>query len=111
MAYDPELAERVRDCLAHLEDVTEKKMFGGLGFMVGGSMAVAAGSKGQLMVRVLKDETAAALELPGTSEVVMRGRPMRGWVDVDTSALDEAALDGWVARGVDAARRAAAAKA
>ena len=106
MAYDPELAERVRDCLAHLEDVTERKMFGGLGFMVGGSMAVAAGSNGQLMVRVPREETAAALEQPGTSEVVMRGRPMRGWVDVDTAALDETALEGWVSRGVDAARRA-----
>ena len=106
MAYDPELAERVRDCLAHVEDVTEKKMFGGLGFMVDGSMAVAAGSRGQLMVRVRTDETALALEQPGTSEVVMRGRPMRGWVDVATAALDDDELDAWVTRGVDAARLA-----
>jgi TfoX/Sxy family transcriptional regulator of competence genes len=107
MAYDLELAERVRDCLAHLEDVTEKKMFGGLAFLVGGSMAVAAGSDGQLMVRLPKDETAAALEGEGVSEVVMRGRPMRGWVDVDAGVLDEPALDAWVRRGADAARLAA----
>jgi TfoX/Sxy family transcriptional regulator of competence genes len=96
----------VRDCVAHLEDVTEKKMFGGLAFLVGGSMAVAAGSDGQLMVRVRRDETAAALEREGVSEVVMRGRPMRGWVDVDAGALEETALDAWVRRGVDAARLA-----
>jgi len=109
MAYDRELAERVRDSLAHLEDMTEKKMFGGLAFLVGGSMAVAAANAGQLMVRLPKDQVPDALEAEGVTEVVMRGRPMRGWIYVDTSALaSETALDAWIERGVEAARLAAA---
>ena len=99
MAYDVELAERVRRRLADVDGVTEKKMFGGLAFLVDGSMAVTARHSGHLMVRVPRE--------PGVGEVDMRDRPMNGWVDVDPAVVDsDAALAGWVDRGVAAARSA-----
>ena len=104
-----ELAERVRRCLAEVDGVTEKKMFGGLAFLVDGSMAVTARNGDHLMVRVPKDQTSDVLREPGVSEVVMRGRPMNGWVDVDPAVVDadaDAALATWVDRGVAAARAA-----
>jgi hypothetical protein len=108
MAYDPELADRIRDCLADREDVTEKAMFGGLAFLVAGSMAVTASGQGGLMVRVAPEDTESLLELPGVEEVVMRGRSMRGWVRVATDQVArEADLEAWVHRGVTAAARAA----
>ena len=107
MAYDEQLAERVRDSLAHLGDVTEKRMFGGLAFLVGGAMAVTSSGEGGLMVRVGKERTEQLLDLPGVEAVVMRDRPMRGWVRVDTTELaDDADLERWVATGVRAARAA-----
>ncbi len=107
MAYDVELAERVRRRLADVDGVTEKKMFGGLAFLVDGSMAVTARHSGHLMVRVPKERTADVLREPGVGEVVMRDRPMNGWVDIDPAVVDsDAALGAWVDRGVAAARSA-----
>lgn len=105
MAYDEALAERVRDELIGETGVTERKMFGGLGFMVDTRMAVAAGSGGDLMVRA--DPASAETWVDGATvrPMHMSGRPVRGWVLVAVDALvDDAALATWVARGVSYAR-------
>src|SRR3954469_19933034 len=105
MAYDEELAERIRGMLGDIP-VTEKKMFGGLAFLVGGNMSVAASGQGGLLVRHDPAETDALLAEPGAAEFDMGGRgPMKGWLRVDESALgDEETLGAWVQRGVGYAR-------
>ena len=104
MAYSEELAERVRDVLDTDREVIEKKMFGGLGFMVDGAMAVACGSKGSLMVRALPEDSDELVERPGASQMEMGGRSMKGWILVDASAVEtDDALADWVAIGVAAA--------
>jgi TfoX/Sxy family transcriptional regulator of competence genes len=105
VAYDEDLADRIRELMAGEADVTEKRMFGGLAFLVAGNMSVAASGQGGLMVRVDPDETDALVEAPHAEPFVMRGRPMRGWVRVGTEGL--LAVDGlepWVRRGVAYAR-------
>ena len=105
MAYDEELAARTRELLADEPGVTEKRMFGGLAFLVRGNMAVAASGKGGLMVRVKRKETDALLEQPHTRPFEMRGREMQGWLWVDTEGLvTEHELVEWVKRGVSCAR-------
>lgn len=100
MAYDEQLADRIRDALADRGDVTERKMFGGLGFMVSGNMAVAAASLGSLMVRVDPADADEHLARGGVERMVMRGKSMNGWLLVERKALDdEAALDHWVGVG------------
>ena len=105
MAYDEDLAHRIR---AHLggERVTEKRMFGGLAFLVGGNMSVAASGGGGLLVRVDPAENDALLAEPGAQEFAMGGRgPMKGWLRVDPAVLDDdETLRRWVRRGVDYAR-------
>jgi TfoX/Sxy family transcriptional regulator of competence genes len=105
MAYDESLAARIREHAAGVP-VEEKKMFGGLAFLVGGHMAVAASGKGGLMVRVEPTETAALLHEPGASPMEMGGRgPMDGWLRVSSDAVaDEESLDRWVERGLAYAR-------
>ena len=99
MAYDQELARRVRAVLAGEAGVTEQAMFGGLAFLVGGRMAVAVSGEGGLMVRVDPAEAEALVATAGARPVEMRGRPMRGWVRVVGDALrGEARLAGWVGR-------------
>jgi TfoX/Sxy family transcriptional regulator of competence genes len=100
MAYDEKLAERVRASLAERGDVAERKMFGGLCFLVGGNMAVGiVGS--DLMVRVGPDAYAAALGKPHAREMDFTGRPMRGMVYVDATGLrSRRQLDTWVGRGL-----------
>ena len=101
MAYDEDLADRIRALLSGRDDVTETRMFGGLAFLVGGNMAVAASGQGGLMVRVEPDETAELLEHRGVSPFEMRGRELSGWVRVHAEAVDEEpALAEWVGRGV-----------
>ena len=105
MAYDEDLANRIREQLADQDAVTEKRMFGGLAFLVHGHMAVAASRTGGLLARVdpaASDELVAAA---GVERMVMRGREMDGWlmVDADRVAAD-ADLAPWVERGVAAAR-------
>jgi TfoX/Sxy family transcriptional regulator of competence genes len=105
MAYDEALAARVRDELGGEAGVTERKMFGGLGFMVDGHMAVAAGSTGDLMVRADPAAGEQWLEEDGVRPMKMRGRPMTGWLLVSTATLgDDAALATWVGRGATYAR-------
>jgi len=83
MAYDEDLANRIRELLVAESDVTEQRMFGGLAFLVGGHMSVAASGKGGLMVRVDTEETEALVAKPHTRPLEMRGRPTEGWLRVD----------------------------
>lgn len=105
MAYDEELAARIRGTLDGEPGLTEKKMFGGLAFLVGGNMAAAANSAGALMVRVDPARSDQLSARPGARLVEMRGRPMRGWVHVDAAAVaDDASLAAWLELGVAYAR-------
>lgn len=100
MPYDELLADRIRARLDTVEDVTERRMFGGLAFLVGGNMAVAASGRGGLMVRVPPAETTKLLAEPGVERFEMRGRKLTGWLRVDQDAVDsEATLAAWVDRG------------
>lgn len=99
MSFDENLAERIRVLLADRNDVTEKKMFGGLVFLVGGNMAVAASGKGGLMVRcdpaVTEDHV-----VDGADPMIMRGKPMNGWLHVAGDRLaGDGALAHWVRVG------------
>lgn len=107
--YDETLAQRVRTLLGPRDGVTEKRMFGGLAFLVDGSMAVCvSGRADALMVRVPADATADRLAEPGTSPLVMSGRETRGWVYVDKQVVaDDDELRRWVDEGVGTAGRAA----
>ncbi|MDX6582599.1 MAG: hypothetical protein QOI10_1783 [Solirubrobacterales bacterium] len=102
MAYDEALAERVRELLAPREAVTERKMFGGIGFMVGGNMACGGSSGGDLIVRLGPEEYEQALLEPHVRTFDMTGRTMRGWILVapEAVAADED-LAGWVDAGAD----------
>src|SRR3954471_24818578 len=101
MAYDEALAARIRRHTTG-EPVEEKKMFGGLAFLLGGHMAVAASGQGGLMVRVEPSETATLLDEPGAAPFEMGGRgAMGGWLRVSAEAVsDEGALGRWVERGL-----------
>ena len=103
--YDEELANRVREQLAGEDGVTEKRMFGGLAFLLAGNMVVAVSGRGGLMVRVGGDGAQEALARPHASQVEMRGRPMTGWVFVALEGVrTRRQLEAWVARGVVQAR-------
>lgn len=105
MAYDEVLAHRVRAQLSGEDGITERSMFGGLGFMVDGKMALAAGSQGVLMVRVEPSEGERLSGQDGVEPTIMRGGPIKGWLDVAPSTLDEDdVLRRWVRTGVDYAR-------
>ena len=82
MAYDEALAERIRELVAMERGVTERKMFGGLGFMIGGNMAIAASGQGGLLVRVDPDESDAICAKSKAEPAVMQGRAMAGWLRV-----------------------------
>jgi hypothetical protein len=104
MAYDKDLANRIREQLAGEDAVTEKEMFGGVAFLLGGNMAVGV-TREDLMVRVGKDESDEALSRPHTKVFDMTGRPMRNWILVEPAGVDgDAELGAWVARGVAFAR-------
>jgi TfoX/Sxy family transcriptional regulator of competence genes len=105
MAYDEDLANRIRELMAGEAGVTEKKMFGGLAFLIGGNMSVAASGQGGLMVRVDPEETEALLEKPHARPFEMRGRQMDGWLRVDDEGVrTKRELEPWVKRGVAYAR-------
>ena len=100
MAYDEDLANRIRELLADEDAVTEKRMFGGLAFLVGGHMAVAASSEGGLIVRVDPGDT-SALDKPNAEPFEMRGKAMEGWLRVDPEAVaTDDDLRRWVDVGV-----------
>lgn len=101
MAYDEDLADRLREALQDVDGVTEKRMFGGLAFLVGGNMAVAASGQGGLMLRCDPDRSEELVSRPGVGRMVMRGKEMDGWLRVDDTAVeDDAALREWVDVGV-----------
>ena len=105
MAYDEDLAARVREQLSDQDGVSEKRMFGGLAFMLDGNMAVGLSGSDELMVRVGPDGTDQALAEPHTRLFDMTGRPMRGWILVAPEGITtKRALGGWVRRGVEFAR-------
>jgi TfoX-like protein len=97
VAYDEELADRLREQLAG-EPFTEQRMFGGLAFLLGGHMTVAASGSGGLLARVAPDD-AEALASPHAEPMVMRGRAMTGWVRVAGAGIaSDADLAAWVRR-------------
>jgi hypothetical protein len=105
MSYDEDLANRIRELIAEEPDLTEKRMFGGLAFLIGGHMSVAASREGGIMVRFEPEETDALLAKPHTRPFAMRGRELDGWVRVDTDGLrTKRDLEPWVRRGVAYAR-------
>jgi TfoX/Sxy family transcriptional regulator of competence genes len=100
MAYDEGLAERIRELLPDQPDLTEKKMFGGLAFLIGGHLAVAVSGQGGLMVRVDPEQTETLLATTAAFPMEMRGRSMKGWLRVDSEDVrTKRQLQTWVARG------------
>ena len=105
MAYDEDLAMRIRELIAVERGLTEKKMFGGLAFLVGGNMAIAASGQGGLLVRCDPADSDKLVKNGGATIAVMRGKPMAGWLRVDDSNVKtKKDLGAWVARGVAFAR-------
>jgi TfoX/Sxy family transcriptional regulator of competence genes len=102
VAYDEELANRIRELIGSEPGLTEKKMFGGLAFLFDGRMSVSVSGQGGLLLRVDPDMQEALLERPHTSRFVMREREMRGWMRVAPEALEtDEELSDWVSRGVN----------
>jgi TfoX/Sxy family transcriptional regulator of competence genes len=105
VVYDEDLANRIRELIAGEPDVTEQSMFGGLVFLVGGKMSVAAGGQGSLIVRIDPEDTDEFLAKPHARPFVMGGRPMQGRVRVDAEGVrTKRQLERWVRRSVAYAR-------
>ena len=105
MAYDEELANRLREVPQGEPGLTEKRMFGGLAFLIGGNMAVSASGQGGLLLRVDPAQTDVLSGEPEVRRFEMRGREMDGWLRVDVAALDtDDDLRRWVSHGVTYAR-------
>jgi TfoX/Sxy family transcriptional regulator of competence genes len=105
VAYDEDLANRVRELIGEEPGLTEMRMFGGLAFLIGGNMAVGVSGKGGLMVRVDPDETEALMAKPHAGPFEMRGRGMKGWLRVDAEGVrTKRQLEPWVRRGIGYAR-------
>jgi TfoX/Sxy family transcriptional regulator of competence genes len=101
VGYDEEVARRVGDLLGDRPDVKQVRMFGGLAWLVNGNMAVVVRGQGGLLVRIDPAEHDAMLEQAGTGTMVMRGRPMRGWITVTPQACaTRSGLATWVRRGL-----------
>ena len=104
MAYDTDLADRIRELVGGERELSEKRMFGGLAFLIGGNMAVSASGQGGLLLRVDPTATDDLVADPRAERAVMRGREMDGWLRVDVDGLDDGGLAEWVSRGVRYAR-------
>ena len=104
MAYDEELAHRIREVLAGEWGVSEKRMFGGLGFLINGNLAASASSPGGMLLRVDPAQTDALITDPHAERAVMRGRPMDGWLRVAVADLPDDEIDSWIRRGAAYAR-------
>lgn len=99
MAYDEDLADRIRELLSG-KTVKEQKMFGGLAFLIGGNIAIAASGEGGLLVRVHPEQGDKLVDTTAAEVMVMRGRPMTGWLRVPADAVTtKAELKKWVDRG------------
>jgi TfoX/Sxy family transcriptional regulator of competence genes len=102
MPYDESMAERIRDLLTGVAGLTEKKMFGGIGFMINGNMAAGAHNDGRLMIRAAHDDSVAFATEDGAALMQRGGKGMKGWVLVDSDAVTaDGALEHWVGRGRD----------
>jgi len=105
VAYDEDLADRIRELLTGDADVSEQKMFGGLAFLIGGNMAVAASGRGGIMVRVDPAQSDSLVARTSAVPMEMRGRTMRGWLHVDAEDVrTKRQLTRWVERGATYAR-------
>jgi TfoX/Sxy family transcriptional regulator of competence genes len=105
MAYDTDLADRIRELLGTVRGVDEKRMFGGLAFLVNGNMSVAVSKQGGILVRVPPDETEKLLARAHVEPMVMAGREARGWIRVDADGVKtRRQLTAWVTRGVEFAQ-------
>jgi TfoX N-terminal domain len=102
MAYDEDLADRIREVVATESGLTEKKMFGGLAFLINGNMAVAASGQGGMLLRCDPAQTEKWIAKPHAARMAMRGREMDGWLRIEAPAVaTPAKLKGWVKVGVD----------
>ena len=102
MAYDEELAERIRVLLVDEPAMNEKKMFGGLGFMLDGNMAFGASSMGGLMVRIDPEDSDELVARPGAGFFEMKGRTMGGWLHIAGEDLaEDEILSDWLSIGID----------
>jgi TfoX/Sxy family transcriptional regulator of competence genes len=100
MAYDEQLAKRIRSLLGDRTGLSEQKMFGGLAFLIGGNMAIAASGQGGILVRVDPAESDELVETTAAEPMEMRGRSMAGWLRLDAAAVaDDVMLCEWVERG------------
>jgi TfoX/Sxy family transcriptional regulator of competence genes len=105
VTYDEDLANRIREIVQEEAGLTEKRMFGGLAFLINGNMAVSASAQGGLLLRVDPADTPALVQQPDAARFVMRGREMDGWLRVDPTGLaTKPQLESWVSRGVSYAR-------
>jgi TfoX/Sxy family transcriptional regulator of competence genes len=105
VAYDEDLANRIRELIASEPALTEKRMFGGLAFLIGGNMSVSASGQGGLLLRCDPAETDALVSEPHVARFEMRGRTMDGWLRVDTEGLrTKKQLERWVNQSVAYAR-------
>ncbi len=105
MPYDEDLADRIRELVGGQRDVSEKKMFGGLAFLVRGNMAIAASGQGGVLVRVDPADSDRLVRTSRATVAVMRGRPMDGWLRVAPEHLrTRRQLERWVRLGTDYAR-------
>ena len=105
MAYDEHLADRLRELVAGEAGLTEQRMFGGLAFLIGGNLAVAASGQGGLLVRVDPTESDSLLSTTEARPMEMRGRPMQGWLRVDSEDVrTKRQLAKWVELGTSYAR-------
>jgi TfoX/Sxy family transcriptional regulator of competence genes len=105
VAYDEDLADRIRELLSGEKRLEEKRMFGGLAFLINGNMAVAASGQGGLLVRVPPDDTDKLIRGRHVSPMVMAGRETRGWLRVSSEGVKtKRQLQAWVSRGADYAK-------
>lgn len=105
MAYDEDLADRIREVVQHEDGLTEKRMFGGLAFLIGGNMAIAASGQGGVMLRVDPSASDELVDGVHVHRMVMRGKEMDGWLRLDDAAVaGEDDLGRWARVGIDYAR-------
>jgi len=106
MAYDEELATRIRELVGEEPGLTEQRMFGGLAFLIHGNMAVSASGAGGLLLRIPPERTGELACKPHAERFAMRGREMDGWLRVDADGLEtKRDLERWVSLGVAYARQ------
>jgi TfoX/Sxy family transcriptional regulator of competence genes len=105
VAYDEDLADRIRELLSGERGIEEKRVFGGLAFLINGNMSVAASGQGGLLVRVPPEDSDRLAQREHVSPMVMAGREARGWLRVaDGGVKTKRQLQSWVTRGVDYAK-------